>query len=139
MIYFEDTIQCHDPACDICVVLCREEFGRSFGHNRCQQCGTIDCELMMIHAALWRRIAEDPALLLCPACMDRRLVSVRGCGITPGDLTDCPLNHIQWPQLMAQRGFAPGVSSQGCPEVSLGISPGRMASAGAQAMVLSSS
>lgn len=130
MIYFEDTIQCHDPACDICVELCREEYGRSYGHNRCQQCGAIDCELMMIHAALWRRIAEDPALLLCPACMDRRLVAIRGYGITPGDLTDCPLNQIQWPQLMAQRKLAAGVSP--------GVGPWRMASGGAQAMVLSS-
>ena len=103
MIYFEDTIQCDDPSCDICVDPSRDERGRSFGHNRCQQCGAIDCDLMMIHPGLWRRIAEDPALLLCPTCMDQRLVSVRGRGITPGDLTDCPLNHILWPQLMARQ------------------------------------
>jgi hypothetical protein len=35
--------------------------------------------------------------------MDQRLVHVRGCGITPEDLTDCPLNHLVWPQLMAQQ------------------------------------
>lgn len=126
MIYFEDTIQCDDPDCDICIGLCRESHGRIFGHNRCQQCGAIDCDLMMIHSGLWRRIAEDPDLLLCPSCMDQRLVSVRGCGIAPGDLTDCPLNHIQWPQLMAQQRLAAGVS------------PGRMAGGDARAIVLSS-
>ncbi len=103
MIYFEDTIQCDDPACDICVGLCREDLGRKFGHNRCQQCGVIDCDLMMIDTGLWRRIAEDPTLVLCPNCMDQRLVSIRGHGVTPEDLTDCPLNHILWPELMTRQ------------------------------------
>ena len=112
MRYFEDTIQCNDPACDICVDPCGEDHGRRYGHNRCQQCGTIDCALMMIHAALWRRIAEDPSLLLCPTCMDRRLVTFRGLGIVPADLTDCPLNHIQWPQLMARQRHAAGTEDR---------------------------
>ena len=110
MIYFEDTIQCDDPACDICVGPCQDEYGRNLGHNRCQQCGVFDCDLMMIHTGLWERIAEDPTLLLCPDCMDQRLVNVRGCGITPEDLTDCMLNHLQWPQLMT--GQRPPVESQ---------------------------
>ena len=103
MIYFGDTVKCDDPACDICVSLCREECGREFGHNRWQQCGAIGCELIMIHTALWERIAKDPKLLLCPNCMDHRLVYVRGFGITAEDLTDCPINHLLWPQLMAQQ------------------------------------
>lgn len=102
MIYYGDTIQCDDTACEICVGFSHEH-GRSFGHNRCQQCGVIDCDLMMIHSRLWKRIAEDPALLLCPTCMDRRLVSLRGFGIAPDDLTDCPLNHLLWPHLMARQ------------------------------------
>jgi hypothetical protein len=36
--------------------------------------------------------------------MDRRLVHVRGFGIAPGDLTDCPINHFLWPRLMARQG-----------------------------------
>ena len=115
MIYYEDTVRCHDPACDICVDLCRGDRGRSYGHNRCQQCGMIDCALMMIHSALWQRIAENLSLLLCPGCMDRRLVAVRGRGIRPEDLTDCPLNHIQWPRLMAQQRFAAGLTACGEP------------------------
>jgi hypothetical protein len=103
MIYFGDTIKCDDTACTICVGL-YHEYGRDFGHNRCQQCGVIDCDLMMIHTALWERIAEDPTLLLCPDCMDQRLVHVRGFGIAPGDLTDCPINHLLWPRLMAEQG-----------------------------------
>ena len=98
MAYFGDTIKCDDPACDICVGLCVG--GRDFGHNRCQQCGLVDCDLMMIHTALWRWIAEDPKLLLCPACMDRRLVRVRGYGVRPDDLTDCPINRLAWPTMM---------------------------------------
>ncbi len=104
MIYFGDTIKCDDPACNICVGR-YHEYGRDFGHNRCQQCGVIDCDLMMIHTALWERIAEDRTLLLCPNCMDQRLVYVRGFGITPEDLTDCPINHLLWPQLMAKQGL----------------------------------
>ena len=103
MIYFGDTIKCDSPACDICVGLC-EEFGQDYGHNRCQQCGLIDCDLMMIHTGLWQRIAEDPKLLLCPGCMDQRLVRLRGFGITPGDLTDCTLNRLLWPHMMARSG-----------------------------------
>jgi hypothetical protein len=37
--------------------------------------------------------------------MDQRLVCVRGFGITPEDLTDCPINHLLWPQLMAKQGL----------------------------------
>jgi hypothetical protein len=37
--------------------------------------------------------------------MDQRLVCIRGCGIAPEDLTDCPLNHILWPQLMARQSL----------------------------------
>lgn len=112
MTYFEDTIQCDDPACDICVGACGDGHGRQYGHNRCQQCGIVDCDLMMIHGALWRRIAEDPSLLLCPRCMDRRLVSFRGRGIVPADLTDCLLNHLQWPQLMARQRHAAGTEDR---------------------------
>ena len=101
MIYVADTVKCDDPACHICVGLCED--GRDFGHNRCQQCGLVDCDLMMIHTALWRRIAEDPELLLCPGCMDRRLVRLRGFGIVPEDLTDCPINYLLWPELMARQ------------------------------------
>ena len=104
MIYFEDTVKCDEPACHICVGLCED--GRDFGHNRCQQCGQVDCDLMMIHTALWRQIAEDPKLLLCPGCMDRRLVHLRGFGIAPDDLTDCPINHLLWPELMARQAPA---------------------------------
>lgn len=103
MIYLGDTIKCEDPACDICVGL-HDQYGRDFGHNRCQQCGVIDCELMMIHTELWRSIAEDPELLLCPDCMDQRLVDFRGRGIMPEDLTDCPLNRLLWPELVARHG-----------------------------------
>ena len=101
MTYFGDTIKCDDPTCRICVGLCED--GRDFGHNRCQQCGLVDCDLMMIHTVLWRRIAEDPDLLLCPDCMDRRLLQIRGFGIAPEDLTDCLINHFLWPQLMARQ------------------------------------
>lgn len=104
MTYLADTVKCEDPACHICVGLCQD--GRDFAHNRCQQCGLVDCDLMMIHTELWRRIAEDPALLLCPGCMDRRLVRVRGFGVVPEDLTDCPINHLLWPKLMARQGRA---------------------------------
>lgn len=107
MAYFGDTIKCDKPGCVICVSPCPET-GREFGHNRCQQCGLIDCEIMMIHRALWERIAEDHALLLCPACMDLRLLRVRGFGIMPDDLTDCPINHLLWPGLMARRGLPVG-------------------------------
>ena len=102
MIYYGDTIKCDDAACDICVGFSNEH-GRSFGHNRCQQCGVIDCDLMMIHTTLWKQIAEDPALLLCPTCMDHRLVALRGFGIAPADLTDCLLNRLLWPQLMVRQ------------------------------------
>jgi hypothetical protein len=37
--------------------------------------------------------------------MDQRLVHVRGFGIAPGDLTDCPINHLLWPRLMAEQGL----------------------------------
>jgi hypothetical protein len=108
MIYYGDTIKCDDSACDICGL--DNECGRDFGHNRCQQCGLVDCDLMMIHTALWERIAEDPDLLLCPDCMDRRLVHLRGFGITSEDLTDCPINHLLWPQLMARQArLMPGL------------------------------
>lgn len=100
MIYFGDTIKCDHPTCDICVGL-QNNYRGDFGHNRCQRCGVVDCDLMMIHTVLWRRIAEDPKLLLCPDCMDQRLIYARGFGITPQDLTDCPINRILWPHLMA--------------------------------------
>jgi len=99
MIYYGDTIKCDDASCGICL---RDEFGRDFGHNRCQQCGLVDCDLMMIRTELWRQIAEDPQLLLCADCMDGRLVRARGFGIVPEDLTDCPINHLLWPELMAR-------------------------------------
>jgi len=98
MAYFEDTINCDDPACDICV----HEHGREYGHNRCQQCGLIDCDIMVLHTELWDRIAEDPKLLLCPDCMSNRLAKVRGYGIVSEDLTDCLINYLSSPEMMAR-------------------------------------
>lgn len=106
MIYYGDTVTCDDESCCICVGLSNEH-GGNFGHNRCQQCGVVDCDLMMIHSALWKWIAEDPTLLLCPSCMDQRLVNLRGSGIAPDDLTDCPLNRLLWPRLMARKARIP--------------------------------
>ena len=115
MIYFGDTSKCDHPLCSICVGL-PKEYGGEFGHNRCQQCGVTDCDLMMIHTSLWKRIAEDPKLLLCPDCMDWRLVNFRGFGIAPEDLTDCPINHLLWPTLMAQKEL-PTRPSSGAPTI----------------------
>ncbi len=70
------------------------------GHLRCQECGNLDIGLLMIHEDLRGLDAEDPKLILCPACINSRLVALRGHGITSDDLTDCPLNHDWWPDLM---------------------------------------
>jgi hypothetical protein len=40
--------------------------------------------------------------------MDWRLVNSRGFGIAPEDLADCPINHLIWPELMAQKQLSTG-------------------------------
>lgn len=96
---------CDDPDCHLCHT--DDLWGERLGHNRCQCCGEINPELFMIRHDLWQRVTGgDTDLLLCWHCTERQL----GRTIEADDLIDCPLNYVNYPELMVPAGDTlPGV------------------------------
>ncbi|MCG8544696.1 MAG: hypothetical protein MJE12_10860 [Alphaproteobacteria bacterium] len=86
---------CDDPGCHLCQA---DHGGERLGHNRCQCCGEINPELFMIRHDLWQQVTHGRTdLLLCWRCTERAL----GRRIEADDLIDCPLNHVNYPEMMA--------------------------------------
>ena len=61
----------------------------------CEQCGDEWSEMIMLKDDLWLSIAQEEEFL-CVGCIEKRL----GRPVTGWDLTDCALNHENWPLIM---------------------------------------
>lgn len=92
---------CDDPNCSSCTAA--GPWDEPLGHYHCQCCGAVDPKLFMIREDLWLKATGNrPEMLLCWGCTERAL----GRPIAPADLTDCPLNCIEYPTMMVAAGHA---------------------------------
>jgi hypothetical protein len=83
--------------------------------NVCDGCGqTLDrrrrghVELgPIVHARVWRRLADDPREQLCVACMNQRALERFGRGLALNDLRLCRWN-LEWLDVFVDADDEPG-------------------------------
>ena len=85
--------------CEKCLAL----YGELHIENCCQQCGEVGEYGPMVHDWIWKQLVEDSDLFLCAGCMDERARAFLGRDIRPNDLTNAPVNHDLYPELMRQQ------------------------------------
>ena len=107
--YAESDFFCDDRCCSLCWPA--DESAERLGHYRCQCCGEVDPQLFMIRDHIWLAVTDNrPHLLLCRRCTEAAL----GRSILPEDLTDCPLNCEQFPDMMLKAGHGLAKVALGC-------------------------